>query len=150
MGARSNAFIDQMVLAAFALMGALTKLAAQHDLSLTQLRVIGLLRDRQLTISELAAALGLDRSSIPGLVDRTVKRGLLQRQPNPNDARSVNVTLSADGIEAFELGASEILALLTPLTAAEPIRDPSPHHTPRTDTRSSRDRPPPTRASDEQ
>ena len=43
----------------FAVMAVLTKLAAEHDLSLTQLRMIGILRDRRLTITELATALGL-------------------------------------------------------------------------------------------
>ena len=35
-------------------MGPLAKLAADHELSLTQLRMIGILHDRKLTISELA------------------------------------------------------------------------------------------------
>lgn len=100
----------------FDVMAALTRLAAQHDLSLTQLRMIGILRDRRLTITELASALGLDRSSVSGLVDRTEARGLVQREPNPNDARSVLVTVSPAGSEAFNLGATETAELLSSLT----------------------------------
>jgi DNA-binding MarR family transcriptional regulator len=110
--------VEALGAVAFAVMGVLTKLAAAHDLSLTQLRLLGLLRDRQLTISELAHALGLDRSSVSGLVDRTEKRGLVQRKPNAADARSVLVTVSPDGAEAFADGATEMAQLLSSLTDA--------------------------------
>lgn len=107
--------IDALGAVAFEVMGALTKLAALHDLSLTQVRMLGLLRDRELTISELAGALGLDRSSVSGLVERTEKRGLIQRQPNPADARSVHVTVSPEGADAVTAGASEMAGLLSSL-----------------------------------
>lgn len=108
--------VEALGAVAFEVMAALTKLAAEHDLSLTQLRMMGILRDRTLTISELARALGLDRSSVSGLVDRTEKRGLVQRQPNPDDARSVQVTASAHGAKALELGETAIGQALAPLT----------------------------------
>jgi DNA-binding MarR family transcriptional regulator len=108
--------VEALGAVAFAVMGAMTKLAAEHDLSLTQLRMLGILRDRRLTISELALALGLDRSSVSGLVERTHKRGLVQREPNSADARSVYVTVSRDGAEAVALGAAEMARLLSSLT----------------------------------
>lgn len=108
--------VEALGAVAFAVMGALTKLAADHDLSLTQLRMLGILRDRRLTISELARALGLDRSSVSGLVDRTEKRGLVQREPNAADARSVHVTVSPEGAEALALGTAEMAQLLSSLT----------------------------------
>lgn len=110
--------VEALGAVAFAVMAALTKVAAEHDLSLTQLRTIGLLRDRRLTITELARALGLDRSSVSGLVDRTEARGLLQREPNPDDARSVHVTLSPNGADAFALGTADVAELLSSLTDA--------------------------------
>lgn len=110
--------VEALGAVAFAVMGALTRLAAQHDLSLTQLRMIGILRDRRLTISELALALGLDRSSVSGLVERTEKRGLVQREPNAHDARSVHVTISSNGADALALGTAEVGALLSSLTDA--------------------------------
>lgn len=110
--------VEALGAVAFAVMGALTKLAAAHDLSLTQVRMLGILRDRRLTISELARALGLDRSSVSGLVDRTEKRGLVQREPNAADARSVHVTVSSEGAEAVALGAAEMAHLLSSLTDA--------------------------------
>jgi DNA-binding MarR family transcriptional regulator len=118
--------VEALGAVAFSVMGVLTKLAAEHDLSLTQLRMLGLLRDRKLTISELAHALGLDRSSVSGLVDRTEKRGLVHRDPNPADARSVLVTVSPTGAEAVAFGAGEMARMLSSLidalTAAEAER----------------------------
>lgn len=110
--------VESLGAVAFAVMGAMTKVAAEHDLSLTQLRMIGLLRDRRLTITELASALGLDRSSVSGLVDRTEKRGLVRRQPNDADARSVHVTVSPAGTDAFQRGSTELSGLLASLTDA--------------------------------
>ena len=116
-GARLE-LVEALGAVAFAVMGAMTKFAAERDISLTQLRMIGILRDRRLTISELAGALGLDRSSVSGLVDRTEKRGLVRREPNAADARSVHVTLSPEGEEAFAFGAADMAAMLSPLMDA--------------------------------
>jgi DNA-binding MarR family transcriptional regulator len=109
--------IDALGRMAFMVMAVLSKLAAENDLSLTQLRMLGILRDRRLKISELAHVLGLDRSSVSGLVDRTEKRGLLRREPNPLDGRSVQVTLSREGAKAAERGANQVARSLSPLTS---------------------------------
>lgn len=103
---------------AFSVMAALTKVAGERELSLTQLRMLGIVHDRRLTITELAGALGLDRSSVSGLIERTEGRGLVRREPNPADARSVHVTLSPSGVEAFAIGAQETAARLRALTDA--------------------------------
>ena len=80
--------IDALVQASFATMAVLNKIGAEHDLSLTQLRVLAILRDRRLKMSELADYLGLDKSTMTGLVDRAEKRGLLGtvRQPGATAA----------------------------------------------------------------
>jgi len=118
--------IDSLVRASFATMGVLTRIAAEHDLSLTQLRVIAILRDRRVKMSELANYLGLDKSTISGLVDRAEQRGLLRRAPNPADRRAVDVFLTAEGRQLAEVGASRITRSLSPmtgkLTAAETRR----------------------------
>ena len=110
--------VDALGVMAFAVMAALNKLASENELSLTQLRMLGILRDRQLKISELAYALGLDRSSVSGLVDRTEQKGLIQKQPDPLDGRSVLVTVSRKGAHAAERGAAETARLLAPMTDA--------------------------------
>ena len=99
-------------------MAALTRIAAEHDLSLTQLRVLAILRHRRAKMSELADYLGLDKSTISGLVDRAEKRGLLQRAANPLDGRGVDVLLAAAGTELAAHGATEVARALSPMTGA--------------------------------
>ncbi len=110
--------IDALVRTSFATMAVLNRIAAEHDLSLTQLRVLAILRDRRVKMSELADYLGLDRSTISGLVDRAQKRGLLQRAANPLDGRGTDVLLSKDGTELAARGATQIARALSPMTGA--------------------------------
>ena len=85
---------DALVQISFALMAALTEVAAEHDLSLTQLRMLGILRDREPTMADLATFTGLERSTISGLIDRAAQRGLVVRTADPRDGRSVRVSLT--------------------------------------------------------
>jgi len=48
-------------------------------------------------ITELAERMQLDHHSAVGLIDRTEERGLVRRDPNPDDRRRVNVRLTATG-----------------------------------------------------
>ena len=84
----------------FTLMAVLTEVAAEHDLSLTQLRVLGILRDREPTMADLATFTGLERSTISGLIDRAAQRGLVtNRRParRPLGARHPDRVRSASG-----------------------------------------------------
>jgi DNA-binding MarR family transcriptional regulator len=118
--------ISALVRASFATTAVLSRVAAEHDLSLTQLRVLAILRDRRVRMSELADYLGLDKSTISGLVDRAEKRGLLQRAPNPADGRATDVFLTAEGLQLADLGEGKIARSLSPmtgtLTRAETLR----------------------------
>ena len=49
-----EALVDALAQSAFVVMGALTRIGAEHELSLTQLRVLGILRDRTPRMAELA------------------------------------------------------------------------------------------------
>jgi DNA-binding MarR family transcriptional regulator len=109
--------IDALVTTSFATMAVLNRIAAEHDLSLTQIRVLAILRDRRVKMSELAGYLGLDKSTITGLVDRAERRGLLRRAPNPVDGRAVDVMLSAAGMKLAERGATQIARSLSPMTS---------------------------------
>jgi DNA-binding MarR family transcriptional regulator len=110
--------IDALVRTSFATMAVLTRIAAEYDLSLTQLRVLAILRDRRVKMSELADYLGLDKSTISGLADRAERRGLLQRAANPLDGRGIDVLLSADGTELAARGAAQISRAMSPMTSA--------------------------------
>ncbi|WP_219471103.1 MarR family winged helix-turn-helix transcriptional regulator [Nonomuraea rhizosphaerae] len=115
--------VDALVQLSFLVQGALTRLASAHDLSLVQVRLLGILRDRRPGMLELARHLGLDKSSMTGLVARAEKRGLVQRLPSPHDGRGVLVSLTPAGRQltdrcTAEMG-QEIAALTAPLSPAE-------------------------------
>lgn len=124
--ASQQELVDALVMTSFATMAVLNRIAAEHDLSLTQLRVLAILRDRRVKMSELTNFLGLDKSTVSGLVDRAEKRGLLQRAPNPADGRATDVFLTAEGMQLADLGEGKIARSLSPmtgkLTRAETLR----------------------------
>jgi DNA-binding MarR family transcriptional regulator len=109
--------VDALAQCAFVVTGALTKLGAEHDLSLTQLRVLGILRDRKLKMSELADFLGLERSTMSGLVERAERRGLVERGRNPLDSRAVDVSMTAAGLVLAERVSTDLKLALAPVTA---------------------------------
>lgn len=81
----------------FEVIGRLSRVSAAEDMSLTQLRMLAILRDRHLRMAQLATALGTDRSSTSGLISRAEQRGLVAREPAPGDKRGFTVSLSPDG-----------------------------------------------------
>ncbi len=108
---------DGLVQVSFRVMALLSRAAAAHDLSLTQLRLLAILRDQEPKMAELAAHLGLDRSSVSGLIDRAAERGLVQRRASPDDGRAVRVRFTAAGRRLEATLTGEIDALLSPLFA---------------------------------
>jgi len=108
--------VDALVRHAFQVMGVLTRIGAENDLSLTQLRVLGILRDRRPRMTELATYLGLDKSTMSGLIDRAEKRGLLARGRNPEDRRIVDVFITPAGLELAERLYGEVRRTLAPAT----------------------------------
>ncbi|GGN12964.1 DNA-binding MarR family transcriptional regulator [Actinoplanes campanulatus] len=109
-----DALLDALVRYTFQVTGVLTRIGAANDLSLTQLRVFGILRDRRPRVTELAAYLGLDKSTMSGLIDRAERRGLLAREKNPNDGRVVDVFLTPAGHELTQRLYGEARAILAP------------------------------------
>jgi DNA-binding MarR family transcriptional regulator len=106
---------DSLVQVSFAVIAVLSRVAAEQDLSLTQLRVLGILRDRQPTMAELASYLGLERSTVSGLIDRAVQRGLVQKDADPTDGRSVRVSLTERARRLESRMIAEIGELMAPL-----------------------------------
>ncbi|WIN00337.1 MarR family transcriptional regulator [Actinoplanes oblitus] len=106
--------IDALVRCTFHVTGVLTRLGAENDLSLTQLRVLGILRDRRPRVTELAAYLGLDKSTMSGLIDRAERRGLLARGRNPRDGRVIEVFLTPAGAELTRRLYTEVRDTLAP------------------------------------
>jgi DNA-binding MarR family transcriptional regulator len=110
----SDALVDALVRNTFQVAGVLTRIGAERNLSLTQLRVLGILRDRRPRMTELAAFLGLDKSTLSGLIDRAERRGLVARGKNPQDRRVVDVFLTQAGLELAEQVYDEVRRALAP------------------------------------
>ncbi|OYN80788.1 MarR family winged helix-turn-helix transcriptional regulator [Mycolicibacterium sphagni] len=112
----SEDLLEDLVRTSFAVMAVLNRVAAENDLSLTQLRALAILRDREPTMAQLADYLGLERSSVSGLMDRAVRRGLAQRTTSRTDGRSVNVSLTAEGHRLGVHIGDQVAGLLAPMT----------------------------------
>ncbi|HTU80341.1 MAG TPA: MarR family transcriptional regulator [Solirubrobacteraceae bacterium] len=118
---------DALVELSFVIQAKLARLANEHDLSLTQVRLLGILRDREPGIVELADALNLDKSSVSGLVDRAQRRGLVERaSSNSADGRAIRVLLTALGhtmaSQAAEQVARELAELVEDFTPGQRAR----------------------------
>lgn len=89
--------VDALAQLSFLVQGALAEIAGQYDLSVIQTRLLGVLRDREPTMNQLGRHLGLDKSSITGLVDRAQRRGLVTRTVSAVDRRSFQVSITDTG-----------------------------------------------------
>jgi MarR family transcriptional regulator, lower aerobic nicotinate degradation pathway regulator len=115
--------IDGLAQLAFVVHGILELRAAENDLSMTQARLLGVLRDRTPAMNELARLLGLDKSSISGLVDRAERRGLVVRIPSAEDKRAVLVGLTDQGRSLASQAATRFAADLTAMLDLLPPSD---------------------------
>jgi len=120
--AEELSLVDSLVQSSFLVQGALRRVAARHDLSVVQMRLLGILRGRQPGIVALAAHLELDKSSVTGLVDRAERRGLVERVADPDDGRAVRIKLTRMGRALMNRGAAEVEDELS--AAAADLTDP--------------------------
>ncbi|HTX31760.1 MAG TPA: MarR family winged helix-turn-helix transcriptional regulator [Solirubrobacteraceae bacterium] len=115
--------VDGLAQLSFLIHRVLERRAGEHELSIIQTRLLGVLRDRQPTINELGKLLGLDKSSVSGLVERAERRGLVTRVPSPTDGRSVLVSLTDHGrslvSEASSQFEADVSTLLNRLSLAD-------------------------------
>lgn len=115
--------IDALVQLSFSMHARLEAGAAREGLSVTQMRLLGILRDREPTIGELAAHLGLSKSSVSGLIDRAAQRGLVSRTHDAHDGRSVRVRIEPAGRSVIDDAAArfedELHDVLQAITADE-------------------------------
>ncbi|MEN0130858.1 MAG: MarR family transcriptional regulator [Brevundimonas sp.] len=111
-----DALMDTLAQVSFAFTAELSKVGSRSDLSLTQLRALAILHDRRLRMSELADYLGLEKSTMSGLIDRAEKRGLVQRAPGDGDRRAVDVFLTPEGTALADRLRGEVRAWFRGLT----------------------------------
>jgi MarR family transcriptional regulator, lower aerobic nicotinate degradation pathway regulator len=115
--------VDGLAQLSFVIQEILERLAAKHGLSIIQTRLLGVLRDREPTMNELATLLGLEKSSVTGLVDRAERRGLVARVPSNTDGRAVLVTLTRVGRSVVSAAAGDFADEVSALLRHLPARD---------------------------
>lgn len=69
----------------------------EHGVTPQQGQLLCVLMAQPYGMTELGSVLGLAKSSLTGLVDRTERNGLVRREPDPLDARAVRITLTPRG-----------------------------------------------------
>lgn len=116
LSASDDGLADALVPTAFVTMAVLNKIGAEHDLSLSLIRVLGILWDRRPRMTELADYLGLEKQTMSGLIARAEKRGLVARAPNPEDGRATDVFLTSEGARLVKCLHAQTQQALAPLT----------------------------------
>lgn len=93
------------------------------EVSRTEVGLLRALSERARRITDLAACEGVTQPAITMLVNRLEKRGWMQRESDPGDARAVLVRLTPDGRHVFETLRAEYRALLHEEMATLPDSD---------------------------
>lgn len=86
-----------LVRSAFLVDAVYAESAREHGLTQQQGQLLCVLMGRPYGMTELGATLGLAKSSLTGLVDRTERNGLVKREADPRDTRAVRVSLTSRG-----------------------------------------------------
>lgn len=94
------------------------------DLTMAQAKLLYLVVAREaLSLSEIAALLGVSVSTASGAVDRLVELGLLSREAVPTNRRQVTVAATPDGVAAIErfheLGTAQLRDFLAAVSDAD-------------------------------
>jgi DNA-binding MarR family transcriptional regulator len=108
---------DALAQLSFLVLRTIEQTSAEHGLSPAQARMLGILRDREPLMTELGTRLGLDKSSVTGLVDRAERRGLVERFRSTADGRAVHVRLTPEGRERTALAAAAFEAEIARLVS---------------------------------
>lgn len=110
--------VDALAQLSFLVHDTLADVAGQHDLSIIQTRLLGVLRDHEPSMNALGLHLGLDKSSITGLVDRAQRRGLVTRTVSAIDRRSYRVSITDLGRDLAQQVAAEFAERIETSVAA--------------------------------
>src|SRR4051812_40292564 len=89
--------VTALVRTAFLVDAVYAESAREHGLTPQQGQLLCVLMTQPYGMGELGSLLGLAKSSLSGLVDRTERNGLVGREPDPRDSRAVRVALTVRG-----------------------------------------------------
>jgi DNA-binding MarR family transcriptional regulator len=87
--------------------------ATKEQLSVPQFRVLAFLgRNRGASLSAVAEHLGVKGATASAMVDRLVKRGLVERKTNPVERRRLELGLTRTGVSLLERARGRARAFL--------------------------------------
>ncbi len=89
--------VAALVRATFLVDAVYARSAREYGLTRQHGQLLCVLMPRSYGMSELGEVLGLAKSSLSGLVDRTARLGLVRRRTDPVDDRAVRVELTEEG-----------------------------------------------------
>ncbi|MET7649182.1 MarR family winged helix-turn-helix transcriptional regulator [Streptomyces sp. NPDC005426] len=89
--------VTALVRSSFLVNSLYARASREHGLTPQQGQLLCVLMAQPYGMGELGAMLGLAKSSITGLVDRTENNGLVRRETDPRDCRAVRVALTVRG-----------------------------------------------------
>jgi DNA-binding MarR family transcriptional regulator len=99
------------------------EVAEKHGLTVAHAQLLCVVMDTPKGMSELAAMLRLEKSSLSGLVDRAEQRGLLYRHAESDDRRMVKVALTKAGRPVTEAFFAETTKRLEEVVSVLSTRD---------------------------
>lgn len=94
--------VTALVRSSFLVNAVYTESAREYGITSQQGQLLCVLMTKSYGMSELGTVLGLAKSSLTGLVDRTAQRDLLVRVPDPDDARATRIELTPSGRDHAE------------------------------------------------
>jgi DNA-binding MarR family transcriptional regulator len=112
-----------LVRASFLVNAVYAETAREYGLTAQQGQLMCVLMPQPYGMGELVDMLGLAKSSLTGLVDRTAQRGLVRREPDPGDRRAVRVALTDEGSEVVDAFYAETCRRVELLPASLPDAD---------------------------
>jgi DNA-binding MarR family transcriptional regulator len=89
--------VTALVRSSFLVNAVYAESSREYGLTPQQGQLLCVLMPQPYGMGELGRVLGLAKSSLTGLVDRCAERGLVRREPDPQDARAVRIALTAEG-----------------------------------------------------
>ena len=89
--------VGALVRSAFLVNAVYAASSREHGITSQQGQLLCVLMGKPYGMGELGATLGLAKSSLTGLVDRTERNGLVHREADPQDMRAVRVALTPQG-----------------------------------------------------
>jgi DNA-binding MarR family transcriptional regulator len=90
------------------LVKSIQKFAEGHGFTVPQMRVMGeVLVNESITIKQLTQNLRMTQSTVSDIVERLTAKGILLKTTNPNDKRSVNISVTNETLNAIKEISSE-------------------------------------------